>query len=391
MNVFLHRLLVPVCTAALMVTPGQAADPDATKRDLAATRGALQASRAEERELAERQRKADAELTRLRQQAREIAGDALREEAALTVLEDEIAVLDRDLADKAAALQARWAQSGPAWQVMLAMARFPPEGMIVLPARPVDTVRTVMIARALVETVEERAQAIRKDLVELAALRQAIDGKRADRSQRIDALRGKTETLARLQKDKSALIEQDARKQQALAARNRRLAAQAKDLADLVDRLIREREETMRRLAAAALRAEQRMVERVRDRQAETDPAETQQAAVVAAPTERIDPLQRRKLSPRMQRPDGIRNFDGQAGRLWKPVGGRVVRRYGARDGVGMTSKGLTIESRVGAPVVAPFDGKIVFAGPFRGYGLILLIEHSGGYHMNSCGPWRLT
>jgi septal ring factor EnvC (AmiA/AmiB activator) len=41
----------------------------------------------------------------------------------------------------------------------------------------------------------------------------------------------------------------------------------------------------------------------------------------------------------------------------------------------------MVIATRSGAQVVTPFDGQIVFEGPFRSYGQILIIEHRGGYH----------
>jgi septal ring factor EnvC (AmiA/AmiB activator) len=63
------------------------------------------------------------------------------------------------------------------------------------------------------------------------------------------------------------------------------------------------------------------------------------------------------------------------------PARGRVVARFGDSDGLGGKLKGVRIETRVQSPVVAPSDGKVVFAGPFRGYGLLLIIEHDGGYH----------
>jgi septal ring factor EnvC (AmiA/AmiB activator) len=57
---------------------------------------------------------------------------------------------------------------------------------------------------------------------------------------------------------------------------------------------------------------------------------------------------------------------------------------------MGISSKGITIETRSGAQVVAPFDGRIEFAGPFRGYGQILIIEHADGYHSLLAGLGRI-
>jgi septal ring factor EnvC (AmiA/AmiB activator) len=72
------------------------------------------------------------------------------------------------------------------------------------------------------------------------------------------------------------------------------------------------------------------------------------------------------------------------------PVAGTLTRHYGENDEYGAASKGLLLETRPGAQVVAPFDGRIEFAGPFRGYGQILIIEHGDGYHSLLAGLERI-
>jgi septal ring factor EnvC (AmiA/AmiB activator) len=72
------------------------------------------------------------------------------------------------------------------------------------------------------------------------------------------------------------------------------------------------------------------------------------------------------------------------------PASGTLVGRFDETNRLGITSKGLTFETRPGAQVVAPFDGRIVFAGPFRGYGQILIIKHSDGYHSLLAGLGRV-
>ena len=67
-------------------------------------------------------------------------------------------------------------------------------------------------------------------------------------------------------------------------------------------------------------------------------------------------------------------------GQFLLPVRGTVTKSFGQESGPG-TEKGVTIETRLDAQVVAPYDGQIVFSGPFRGYGLILIIDHGDGYH----------
>ena len=72
------------------------------------------------------------------------------------------------------------------------------------------------------------------------------------------------------------------------------------------------------------------------------------------------------------------------------PVAGQVTTRYGEADKFGVTSRGLTVTSRPGAQVVAPSAGSVMFAGPFRGYGLILIVEHPNGYHSLIAGLGRI-
>ncbi len=72
------------------------------------------------------------------------------------------------------------------------------------------------------------------------------------------------------------------------------------------------------------------------------------------------------------------------------PVSGTLVGRYGAADSYGQPAHGLTFETRPGAIVVAPFDGQVLFAGPFRGYGQILIIAHGDGYHSLLAGLDRI-
>jgi len=72
------------------------------------------------------------------------------------------------------------------------------------------------------------------------------------------------------------------------------------------------------------------------------------------------------------------------------PTGGKVVRSFGARDADGVASQGLTIAGAPEAPIVAPQEGRIVFAGPFRGYGKIVIIDHGGGRHSFLAGFGRI-
>ncbi len=63
------------------------------------------------------------------------------------------------------------------------------------------------------------------------------------------------------------------------------------------------------------------------------------------------------------------------------PVSGRIARTFGSKDTYGITSRGLTLSAKAGTRIVAPMGGKAVFVGPFKGYGTIVILQHTGGLH----------
>jgi len=75
-----------------------------------------------------------------------------------------------------------------------------------------------------------------------------------------------------------------------------------------------------------------------------------------------------------------LRNFDGKKGSARAPVSGEVIHRFGEKQTDNGTYRGMVFKARAGATVVAPYDGEVVFTGPFRDYGNMVLIKHKNGY-----------
>jgi septal ring factor EnvC (AmiA/AmiB activator) len=78
--------------------------------------------------------------------------------------------------------------------------------------------------------------------------------------------------------------------------------------------------------------------------------------------------------------------FQLAKGRLPLPARGRRALGFGDKTQYGGTSKGLVIETRYGARVTSPCDGWVVYAGEFRSYGQLLIINAGGGYHVLVAG-----
>jgi murein hydrolase activator len=83
--------------------------------------------------------------------------------------------------------------------------------------------------------------------------------------------------------------------------------------------------------------------------------------------------------------------FAATRGRLPLPVNGVRIRDFGTADGFGGNQKGVSIATRTGAQITAPCDGWVVYAGAFRSYGQLLILNAGGGYHVLLAGMERIS
>jgi septal ring factor EnvC (AmiA/AmiB activator) len=83
--------------------------------------------------------------------------------------------------------------------------------------------------------------------------------------------------------------------------------------------------------------------------------------------------------------------FADAKGKLRLPVNGIRIKEFGSVDQLGNPHRGLSIATRAGAQVTAPSDGWVVYAGPFRSYGQLLILNAGGGYHILLAGMERIS
>ena len=82
--------------------------------------------------------------------------------------------------------------------------------------------------------------------------------------------------------------------------------------------------------------------------------------------------------------------FEAAKGTLRLPAQGRRIKRFGDADAAGGTLKGISLQTRSEARITAPADGWVVYAGQFRSYGQLLIINAGGGYHVLLAGMSRI-
>jgi septal ring factor EnvC (AmiA/AmiB activator) len=327
------------------------------------------------------------EADRLQAQAVASAHLAQEYEARLNALDGELAKLAADEARQHAELDIKEAHER---QVLAALQRLtinPPAAMAFAPGSPIDTARGAMLLGAAVPALATEAGTIADGLEQLRRTRGEIARRKTEMGERQAALDLERQRILDTVKQRQAL-ETEARTQAAVTQQKlAALVAEAGDLKELLQRIERERvEEERKRASEAKARAELDAENKAREAR-EAAEIQRREAAgrpaivAAAAPTAILpDPLDPHRQHPLLE--------PGKT-QLQLPVAGTIAKRWGDPEGFS-TSKGLTIATRPGAQIVAPFEGRIEFAGPFKGYGQILIIDHGGGYHSLLAGIDRI-
>ena len=351
----LFSLAVPIAAAAQTVGG-----------DLKEAEKELQRSKSKSKSLDRQDKRLGRELGQLRR-ARVVAARRIQAlETKINELESEVRDLNAAEKAKNALLADRRAQYAQVLSAIHRLSLFPPEAVVVQPLKPADLVRTAILLQSTVPRLQNQASRIRDDLLALNETRDHILESRRrleDARKEIDMQRGK---LASLQLEKSRERDEIASARRAEAKRLAALTAKVTDLRDLFRTLEADRERALTATPQSNLQAKPGIsAKKDAGRAAAARPAET------ALGSRR--PISRAK------------------GRLPLPVVGRVKGRYGEVIRPGITRKGIEIETAAKAQVVAPYDGKVVFAGNFRGYGQLLIIEHSEGYHSLLAGMTRIN
>jgi len=279
-------------------------------------------------------------------------------EKRLSTLESEINDLNVAENEKRKLLESRRGQFTNVLMALQKISRLPPEAIIAHPAGINDLIRTGILLRSTVPKIEVQATQLRGDLNALAETRKLISSRKIQLAHTGQEFKKKRKTLDRLISLKAKQRRRAISRQQLARSKIKSLSSEAKNLRDLFQNIEKERKSAL-------------------SNNSKTLPTH----ALLAKKNERIITL---------ERPFNLKPFALSRGSLRRPAVGRITGRYGEIVQRGTTRKGITIKTRALAQVVAPHNGKIVFAGKFRGYGKLLIIDHGEGYHTLLSGMLRI-
>ncbi|MXO60545.1 peptidoglycan DD-metalloendopeptidase family protein [Altererythrobacter salegens] len=295
-----------------------------------------------------------------RREAAALAARVQQAEAGIAAAEARIKLVDRE---RATLREELGRQQGPLVKLTAALQQFSRRPAALSILRP-GSVRDIVYTRALlsnaVPTVQRRTSGLRARLARSRALRaQAVQAAAVlrDEQENFDTRSAELAALETRQRLASREAGGNAARE---AERALALAEQARDLDSLVGQLDKDGD-LRRRLAALP-------------------------GPVLRPP----DPeLARNEAVPEPVAPAGDDSAGPPPSPYYLPVTGRTVSGFGTPSEGGQSSA-LTLAPRGGAQVVSPAAGRVVFAGPYRGYGRIVIIEHAGGWTSLVTGMARI-
>lgn len=313
----------------------------------------------------------EAEIAAIKLDRARLNGALLNTTSKVQATEERIAELESRLAtlnDSAAAIRKSFqSRQDVIVEVMAALQRIgrrPPPAVLASPDDLLTAVRTSILLGAVLPELRAETRALASDLAELVRLGDAIKADKQTLFREMEAIVEERRRLAALIEARQARLagaEQETSDQTSQAAA---LAKQATDLKSLIARLEAELGAAQRNTAAA--------------RKAEEDlkNAKEQLASLAFKDPARLEP----KIA-----------FVDARGQLPLPVGGKEVVSFGTSDSAGGKTQGITIAAQPGAVVSAPSDGWVSFAGPFRSFGQLLIINAGGGYYVLLAGMERIN
>jgi septal ring factor EnvC (AmiA/AmiB activator) len=305
---------------------------------------------------ADRARQAAAEAQRLASERVATTEKVQQADAATRDVAAQIDALAEQRRDAEQRLRARAAAMQPLLPLIERLSLYPVETLLAVPETPEATLRGVMVLKGLSRQIEVEAEALRRDQTDLDAASHALDAEMPRLAE------------ARAEQSREAAVLD----QQIASAHADRAAAEA------------DASQAVSQAAAAAARMDTlRAAVSVLEAQERSDASHAREEAERAA-------RQKQPAEEQVARQATlIRPARGPLGHLQSPVIGVVVKQWGqATDGGPAT--GVSYFAPPAARVVSPCGGRVVFADVFRSYGLLLIIDCGGGYHVVLSGFDRL-
>jgi septal ring factor EnvC (AmiA/AmiB activator) len=289
------------------------------------------------------------DLATLKKDLISTAGEIQLSEKKLQKLETERADLKKKQSELLDSLQSDRKSLSALIIALERIRRLPPETLIAKPGAPRETAQAATALSAILPELNRRAESLRDKLESLSVLEKDLEQSRAELeivSSRLKREKANMDILLAARSKSYSQAQIDIKEQQKAVAM---ASKEASDFQDLIVKL----EEKNRQL---------------RERQLK----------------------QKKKKKNHSKKEQDLADSVPLPGAAQLPVSGVIRVRYGQENEIGASSQGIRIEARSGAIVVAPMGGVVRYAGPFKSYGNIVLLEHKNNYYSLIAGLNRI-
>ena len=256
------------------------------------------------------------------------------------------------------------------------LGRSPPPAVLVRPEDMLEAVRASMLLGAVLPELRQETEALAGDLSELVRLRSTAVTEREQLARDVTSLAEDRQRVAALVEARQQEVASAEKKAREEGERIAAMVQSAQTLKDLIGRLEGEIE-----ASGKATDEARRAAERAEADARNANDAQAKETRDKIAALAFRDPA---RLAPKV-------SFAETRGLLPLPVVGSLLKGFNASDAAGGTLKGAAYGTRQGAMVSAPCDGWVAYAGPFRSYGQLLIINAGGGYYVLLAGMERIN
>ena len=374
-------LLGLLSTFPLSVAAEDDLSREEAQKKLDETSQKLQSSRAQEEgltqdvaALAEARAKLNSDLIEAGKQVQASEAKLSGTEAKLAELTDQVTVIRNSITDRKETIVKMLS-------AMQRIGRTPPPALVTRRDDALAVVRSAMLLAQVFPELKYQADNLSQELDGLVKLETGIREQRDAEKSEADRLAAERGRIDKLLEEKKVKLAQSEAELSATRQAADQQAAEETELNALIARL----DERIAKAEVAQYDAEVATEKALRARE--------QQQALATPGNEKVIEIKPESTKIAFASPARLKPampFELTKGTLPLPAQGKRLKRFGEADGVGGTLRGISLQTRGEARIIAPTDGWVVYAGPFRSYGNLLIINAGGGYHVLLAGMGRI-
>jgi murein hydrolase activator len=370
-----------VCVLPWLAAAEEDLSRDEVKQKLDQTEQELQSSRAKEQGLAQDLAVLAEERAKLNSGLIEAGKRVQASEAKLSETETKLAELTEQTNVIQKSIDERKEAIVKMLSAMQRMGRTPPPALVTRRDDALAVVRSAMLLADVFPELKYQADNLSRELESLVTVENGIRDQRDAEKREAERLAAEQASLDRLLSEKKRAAAQS---EAELAYIRQAAAEQAQTVSDL-NELIQRLDAQIAKIEIAQYDAELAAERALRARE--------QSQALATPANESVIELKPQSTKIAFASPGRLKPalpFEAAKGTLRLPAQGRRVKRFGDADATGSTLKGISLQTRSEARITAPADGWVVYAGEFRSYGQLLIINAGGGYHVLLAGMSRI-